>query len=111
MTDTWSRVRTRPRSAAEELGDLEREVERLAGVEPRVATGLVALLQVGAQHLVAAPQAFGHVLAGELDVHTARPHLCGVTCREESVQLAHDVLEVAGLVAARVLEGVAVHRV
>src|SRR5262245_43945503 len=60
---------------AQELGGLEGEVERLAGVEPRIALGLVALLEMLAEHLEAAADALGDVLARELDVHTAGPHL------------------------------------
>src|SRR6516165_9789652 len=47
--------------AAQQLGGLEREVERLASVEPRVALGLVALLQVVAEHLCAPADALGDV--------------------------------------------------
>ena len=57
---------------AQELGGLEREIERLAGVEPRVAHGLVPLLEVGAEDLLGPAQALGDVLAGELDVDATR---------------------------------------
>src|SRR5439155_10779997 len=86
-TSPCSRVASESRSATEEFGHLERQIERLASVEPRVAAGLVALLEVVAEHFVAATEALGDVLAGELDVHTARPHVSGVTGGEEPVQL------------------------
>src|SRR5207247_3334382 len=86
------------RSAAQELGDLEREVEGLPGVQAGVAARLVALLEVVAEHLVAPAQALGDVLAGELDVHATGPHVGVVTGPEEPVQLAHDAVELARLV-------------
>src|SRR3954449_4922649 len=95
----------------QQLRHLEREVERLPGVEARVALGLVALLEMVAEDLVAAAEALGDVLAGELDVHAAGPDVVGVARGEEAMELAHHVDEVTRLVAARVLEGVAVHRV
>ena len=65
------RVRQLPLVAVH-LGDHERQVERLAAVQPRVAGRLVALVQVGLDDLVAAADALGHVVAGELDVDAAR---------------------------------------
>src|SRR5262245_62903267 len=97
--------------AAEELGGLEREVERLPRVQARVAHGLVALLEVRAEDFVGATQALGDVLAGELDVEPARPDVGALTRGEELVDLGRDVVEAAGLVPALVLERVAVHRV
>src|SRR6266540_668215 len=69
--------------AAYQLCDLERQVERLAGVEPRVAHGLVALLEVIPEDLFGAPEALGDVLAGELDVDPSGPDVCSLTRGEE----------------------------
>jgi MFS family permease len=76
----------------------------------RSAASLVALLQVIAEH-PRLPPSIGDVLAGELHVHTTGPHVGDVAGSEEAVQLSHDLAEIAGLVTARVLVGVAVHRV
>ena len=70
-------------SVAEELGGLEREIERLARVEPRVAHGLVPLLEVGTEDLLGPTQALGDVLAGQLDVHAAGPDPDAATRGEE----------------------------
>src|SRR6476659_791846 len=79
--------------AAEELGDVEGEVERLAGVEARVAHRLVALVELVLEHLVGAAEALGDVLARELDVHTTRRDVGGRARGEEPLELAHDVAE------------------
>ena len=76
-----------------------------------IATRLVARFEVFAAHFVAAAEALGDVVAGELDVHAARPHAVLAAAREELLDLVHHRVEVAGLVAALVHERVAVHRV
>ena len=100
-----------PRQSAEHLRDEERQLQRLLGVQPRVARGLVAAAEVGVGDLLRAAEALGDVLAGHLDMDAAgmgaqrRVHL------EEALYLVDDAVEVAGLVAGRGLDGVAVHRV
>ena len=74
-------------------------------------SGLVALVQVGLDDLVAAADALGDVVAGELDVDAAGVGAEGAVDLEEARDLVEDVVEAAGLVAARGLERVAVHRV
>src|SRR5206468_5493338 len=54
-------------SGPHQLAQAEREVERLAGVEARVAERLVAAVEVGRGDLVEAAEAFGDVVARELD--------------------------------------------
>ena len=61
--------------------------------------------------LVGAAEALGDVVAGELDVDAARPGALGAVRPDEAGDLAEDVVEVAGLAAARAGERVAVHRV
>ena len=80
---------------------LEGQIERLAGVEPGVAGRGVAQLELVLEHLVGPPQALGDVVAGELDVHAARPRPFGPAGGEELSDLGQDVVEVAGLAAAR----------
>ena len=59
-------------SAAQHLRHQERQLQRLLGVQPRVAGRLVAAGQVGVGDLLRAAQALGDVLAGQLDVDAAR---------------------------------------
>ena len=98
-------------SAAQHLRHQERQLQRLLGVQPRVARGLVAAGQVGVGDLLRAAQALGDVLAGQLDVDAARVGAQLVVHLEEALHLVHDPVEVPGLVAGRRLVGVAVHRV
>ena len=73
-TKNWRRSVEPGRVAGtQQLGGAEREVERLAAVEPGIAHRLVALRQVLVEDLVAAAQALGDVVARELDVHAAGP--------------------------------------
>src|SRR4051812_14886586 len=62
-------------SAPYELAEPEREVERLPGVEPRVAASLVLVLELLAPHVVAATQALRDVVARQFHVHRARPDI------------------------------------
>src|ERR687898_2183322 len=98
-------------SAAYQLGDPEGQVERLAGVQPRVAHRVVSVLEVVTENFLGAAETLGDVLARELDVHTPGPDVSGVAGGEETAQLAHDVLEAPCLVTAVVHESVPVHRV
>src|ERR1700674_4188389 len=108
----WSRPTARgwdvAASAPRQSGDVECQVQRLAGVQARVAHRLVALLEVLVEDLFAAAEALGHVLVGELDVDAAGDDVGGLARREEPVELAEHVVEASGLVAAAVLEGIAV---
>src|SRR5581483_12357898 len=60
-------------SGAQQLGDLEGEVQALTGVEAGVAHRLVAVVEVGVAELVGTAEALRDVVARELDVHAARP--------------------------------------
>src|SRR4051794_25364836 len=67
-----ARRTTSPADAAlQHLRDEERQLQRLPGVQPRVARGLVAPGQVGVRELLRPTEAFGDVVAGELDMHAA----------------------------------------
>src|SRR5690349_6930240 len=97
--------------SAQQLTDAEREVEALAPVEPGVADRLVAVVEIGVGEVVAAAEALGDVLAGELDVHAAGPRSLSRMGGEEVGDLREDVVEPAGLAAGRAGERVAVHGV
>ena len=55
----------RDRWSAAISGHLERQIEALAGVEPRVAHRLVAIVELAVEDLVGAADALGDVVAGE----------------------------------------------
>ena len=60
------------RSAREAFRHQEGELQRLAGVEPRIAMGVIAVFQIVFGDLLRPAQAFGDVLAGHLEMHAAR---------------------------------------
>ena len=96
---------------SEELRHPEGEVERLAGVQPRVARRRVAVVEVALEDLLGPAQALGDVVARQLDVDAARPRALVAVHGEERAQLGEDVVEAAGLAAALAGERVAVHGV
>src|SRR3954453_17872296 len=98
-------------SATQHLRDQEGQLQGLAGVQARVAGGLVPAVEVLVADLHRAAEALGDVLTGELDVDAAGPGAQGPVDVEEAQDLVDDAVEVTGLVARRGLVGVAVHRV
>src|SRR6476660_552080 len=108
---TVSERRSTRASATEHLRHQEGELERLPGVQPRIAGRLVPAVEVLVADLHGAAEALGDVLAGQLDVDAARPGAQRPVHVEEAEHLVDDAVEVAGLVAAGGLVGVAVHRV
>src|SRR4051794_22479562 len=94
-----------------ELGHPERQIEGLPAIEARVARRLVTQRKILFRDLVPAADALGDVVAGELDVDSARVRAQGVVNLEEARHLVEHVVDAAGLVTARRLEGVAVHGV
>src|SRR5687768_585630 len=82
------------------LGDQEGELQRLAGVEARIAVGVVAVGEAVLGHRLGAADALGHVLAGHLEMHAAGMGAFGAMHREEALHLGEDAVERAGLVAA-----------
>src|SRR5260370_24399735 len=87
------------RSALHELGEPEREVERLAGVESRVASRLVLGLELLAPHVVATTEALRDIVAGQLDVHGAGPHVGRTAPQKKLLDLLHDRVAGPSLVA------------
>ena len=82
---------------AHQLGDVEGEVERLPRVQPRVAERHVVRRQRLLEHRVGAAEALGDGVAGELEVHAARPDALLAAGREEALDLVDDHVEAAGL--------------
>ena len=91
--------------------DVKREVEALARVQPWVAERRVRVVELSLGEVVAAAEALGDVVAGDLEVHAAGPGALGVVDGEEALDLGDDVGELAGLPAAAGRERVPVHRV
>src|SRR6478672_1709925 len=77
-------------TAVHELGETEREVERLPRVQPRVAERLVAIVELRLVERVRAAEALGDVLARVLEVHAARPNAFLAARGEETLELRHD---------------------
>ena len=78
-----------------QLGHVEDEVERLAGVQARVAERRVGVVELLLGEAVAPAEALGDVVAGDLEVDAARPRALGVVDGEEALDLGEDVAEVA----------------
>ena len=93
------------------FGNQECQFQRLVGVEPWVAMGVVAVGEAGFADRAGAADAFGDVLAGHFDVDAAGIGAFGLVHLEELLHLTKNLREVAGLVAAGGLDGVAVHRI
>jgi hypothetical protein len=101
------RAITRPH----QLGDAEGEVERLAGVEARVAERLVAVVELLLEHLLGAAEALGHVLARDLEVDAAGPGADLAMRRRRSPRSRAARRRSGGSCARTASEAVRVHRV
>src|SRR3954471_18182196 len=84
-------------TGSEQLADAEGQVKRLATVQTGVAHRLVAIVEVLVADRFGAAEALGDVVAGQLDVHPARPRPDLAMGGEEPGDLAQDHLEVARL--------------
>src|SRR5690242_16165234 len=96
---------------AQLLRDEESKLERLAGIEARVAMGMVAIVEIIVGDGHGAAGAFGHVLARHLDMNAAGMGAFGLMHAHEALHLGEDHVERAGLEARGRLDGVAMHRV
>ena len=65
------------------LGEQEGKLQRLAGVEPRIALRLVALVELVDRDVGRAADALGDFLAGHLEMHAAGMGALGAMHREE----------------------------
>ena len=97
-------------AALHPLGEQEGKLECLVGIETRVAMGVVAILQILGADSAGAARAFGHVLAGHLDVDAARMRAFGAMDLEEAFDLRQDALERTRLVVVE-CDRVAMHRI
>ena len=75
------------RCAFRQLGDQERQFDRLLGVEARIAIGVVAVVQIRLGDRARAAGALGDVLAGHLEMHAAGVGALGAADGEEAADL------------------------
>src|SRR5215475_4297309 len=87
------------------VGEQEREFERLAGIQSRVAARLVAVAQMDVGDLLCAAGAFGDVLARHLEMHAAGMRAFRAVDLEEGLELLHHAVERTGLDPGRGLDG------
>ena len=87
----------------------EGQLERLVSIEPGIAVGIVAVGEIGIRDRAGAAGALRHVLAGHLEVDTARMRALGAMDREELIDLAQDAVEWTCLEVRRRSDRVAVH--
>src|SRR5262249_16318515 len=97
----WQRLRSRLPLVLEQLGEQESEVDRLLGVEARIAERVVAVVQILVRDGARAAGALGDVLAGQLEVHAVRICPLPAMRREEALHLLQNAVERARLVAGR----------
>lgn len=95
----------------EKLGYQKGQLQRLIGVQARVAIGVIAARQVCLGNGAGAPDAFRDVAARHLDMDAARMRPLTPVDGEEGLHLAQDQVERPRLVAAGRLDRVAVHRI
>src|SRR5207247_3151780 len=77
----------------EQVRDQEGQLDRLVGIEARIAMGVIAVLQVFRGDGAGAAGAFGDVLAGHLDMDAARMRALGAMHLEEGLHFLEDALE------------------
>src|SRR6476619_3132261 len=95
----------------EQFGDQEGHVDRLFGVEARIADRVIAVVEVLVRDGAGAADAFGDVLPGHFQVHAAGIGAFGGMDGEKRLHLRQHAVERPGLVARGRGDGVAVHRV
>src|SRR5437899_4493650 len=91
------------------VGEEKGELERLAGVETRVAMRMVAIGEARLADRLGAADAFGDVLPGHLEMDAAGIGAFGVVHGEEALNLGQDAVEDARLIAVGRGHRVAVH--
>src|SRR6187551_3516510 len=89
----------------EQFGDQEGHVDRLFGIEARIADRVIAVVEVLVGDGAGAADAFGDVLSGHFQMHAA-----GMD-GEEGLHLRQHAVERPGLVTRSRGDGVAMHRI
>src|SRR2546428_6740988 len=83
----------------QQLGEQEREVDRLLGIEAGGAERVIAVVELGVGDRPRAAGAFGHVLAGHLQVHAAPIGAPGRIRGKETLHFLKNDIEPTGLLA------------
>ncbi len=96
---------------AEAFRQQESEFQRLARVQPRIATCVVTAGEVGFRDRLRAAQTLRHVLSRHLQMHAAGMAAFGRDAPRRSFSLLHHAVEGARLQAGGRLYRVAVHRI
>src|SRR5690348_11585828 len=96
---------------AKRFGDQERELQRLCGIQPRIAVRMVSLGETFIGDCCRTPDALGYVLARHFDMDPAGMGSFGAMDGEEGLHLGENALERARLVAAGAFDEIPVHRV
>src|ERR1044071_9298555 len=78
---------------ADTFGDQESKLERLIGVETRVAVRVITARKIGVRDRRGAARALGHVLSRELEMHAARVAAFAAMHREERLQFFEHAIE------------------
>src|SRR5215208_498156 len=95
----------------EQFRDQDSHVDRLLGVEPGIAHGVIAIVEILIRDRARAADAFGYVLAGHFQMDAAGMGALRGVDGEERLHLRQDTVERPRLVAAAGTNGVAVHRI
>src|ERR1700722_15095107 len=106
----WPRGRSQP-LRLQKIGDHEGHFDRLLRIEARIAKGVIPIVQIRLRDDARAAGAFGHVLAGHLEVNSAGVDALGAAGGEEVAHFLGDAFGRPRLVAVRRLDRIAVHRV
>src|SRR6185437_14322999 len=93
----------------EQFGNQERHVDRLLGVQTRIADGVIAVVEILVRDRARAADAFGDVLAGHLQMNAAGMRSLRAVDRKEALHLRQDAVERPRLVARGRGDGIAVH--
>src|SRR5581483_1964427 len=93
----------------QQLGDQERHVDRLLGVETGIADRVIAVVEILVRDRSRAAEALGDIVAGHLQMHAAGIGALRRVDREEGTHLRQDAVERPRLVTRCRGDRVAVH--
>ena len=95
----------------QKLGKQKRQLDRLLGVQARIAEGVVAIVEVFFADGAGPAGTFRDILAGHLQVDAARTGAFRLMNGEKRPDLGQDAIERPGLLAGTGRDGIAVHRI
>src|SRR5215213_3274203 len=95
----------------EQFGDQESHVDRLLCIQPGIAYRVIAIVEILVGNGARAADAFGHILAGHLQMNATGMSALGGVNGEERLHLRQNAVERPGLVSVAGADGVAVHRI